>query len=175
MSSVNLGTVGRLRLTAAPSAFVSSAALWALLSAVGVWLLELPFLAAVLGGLVAVALHWLGEYVHQWGHAWVARRLGYPMAGVRLWFLLGTSIYPRDEPELPAAIHIRRALGGPAISLLLTLLSGAVVLALRPVGGTAWWVALLFFLENVFIFTLGALMPFPFSDGGTLRRWWPRR
>lgn len=57
-------------------------------------------------------------------------------------------------------------MGGPAISLLLTLLSGAIVLALRPVGGTAWWGALLFFLENAFIFTLGALMPLPFSDGG---------
>src|SRR5690242_10193969 len=114
-------------------------------------------------------LHWLSDIVHHLGHAWAARRTGYPMVGVRLSGVLGSSIYPPDEPPLPAAVHIRRALGGPIASLLLTLVAAAIVLALRSSGGTVWWVALFFFLENLLVFTLQVFLPLGFNDGGTDR------
>src|SRR5258706_526147 len=92
------------------------------------------------GGLLAVALHWLSEIVHHLGHAIAARRTGYPMSGIRLGFLgvLTSSVYPRDEPELPPALHIQRALGGPLASLAIGLVAGALALALHPSGGLAW-------------------------------------
>lgn len=169
--SRDLGNLAGLRLTTAPSAIAGSLILWALLSVIGV-ALDLSPVAAVVGGLIAVLLHWLGEIVHQLGHAWAARRTGHPMIGIRFWWVLSASIYPRDEGPLPAAVHIRRALGGPTGSLLLTLVAGLLALLLRPGGGVAWWVALFFFLDNLLVFTLGALLPLGFTDGSTLLHWW---
>src|SRR5690348_5018426 len=90
--SRDLGNLAGLRLTAAPSAIAGSLILWALLSVIGV-ALDLSPVAAVVGGLIAVLLHWLGETVHQLGHAWAARRTGHPMIGVRFWWVLSASIY----------------------------------------------------------------------------------
>jgi hypothetical protein len=71
-------------------------------------------------------------------------------------------------------VHIQRALGGPAGSLLYTLLWGAVLLLLRPLGqsGVMWWVTAYLFLSNLLIFTLGAFLPLGFTDGSTLLRYW---
>lgn len=89
--------------------------------------------------------------------------------------LLAASRYPSDEPELPAEIHIRRALGGPIASLVVSLLSGFAALALQPVGGALLMVTMFWFLDNVFVFFLGSLLPLGFTDGSTLLYWWPRR
>ncbi len=171
MSEIKLGHVAHLSLSAKPSALIAFILLWAFLSGVGVTFLRIPLPQAIIAGLVAALLHWCSETVHQLGHAWAARRTGYPMIGIRFWGLLSTSLYPPDEPALPAAIHIRRALGGLPASLSLALVAAALALALRPAGGPAWWVAVFFFLENLLVFGLGALLPLGFTDGSTLLQW----
>jgi hypothetical protein len=62
-------------------------------------------------------------------------------------------------------------LGGPAASLLLTLAAGCVALALRATPGDLRALALFFFLENLLVFTLQALVPLGFNDGATLWHW----
>ena len=173
--SYDLGRVASLRLTAAPSAIVGSLLLWVLLSGIAALGLGLPPATAVAGGLVAVLLHWGSDIVHQLGHARAARATGHPMIGIRLWWVLSASIYPPEEGLLPASVHIRRALGGPVASLLLTIIAAAIALALRPLGGVYWWVALFFFLDNLLVLTLGALVPLGFTDGSTLLRWWDKQ
>ena len=175
MAEFELGRVAGLRLSVVPSAIVGFFLLWVLLSGVGVLLFEVPLVEAIVGGPVAVLLHYGSEIVHNLSHAWAARRTGYPMTGIRLFGLLGESLYPEDEPELPADIHIRRALGGPLGSLLLTLLAAVIALALRPLGGTAWLIGAFFFLENLLVFTLGAFLPLGFTDGSTLLEWRGKR
>jgi hypothetical protein len=174
MTEIKLGRVAGLNLSAAPSAIVGSLLLWLLLSGIGVFLLRFGIGEAIAGGLVALLMHWASELVHQLGHAWAARSTGYPMTGVRLWGVLSSSVYPADEPALPAAIHIRRALGGPVASLLMTLFALVVALALRPLGDIPWWIGVYFALDNLFVFTLGSLLPLGFTDGSTLLRWWGR-
>jgi hypothetical protein len=173
--SYDLGRVATLRLTAAPSAIGGSVLLWVLLSGIAALGLGVPPVAAVAGGLVAVLLHWGSDIVHQIGHARAARATGHPMIGIRLWWLLSSSTYPRDEGLLPAAVHVQRALGGPVASLLLTVIAAAITLALRPRGGGYWWVALFFFLDNLLVLTLGALVPLGFTDGSTLLHWWGKQ
>jgi hypothetical protein len=175
MNEIKLGQIAGLKLSAIPSAIVGSMVLWIVLSGVAVVLLRLSPVSAVIGGLVAVALHWISEVVHQFGHAWAARRVGHPMTGIRFWGVLSTSLYPSDEPPLPATIHIRRALGGPAASLLLSVVAALAALALRSMGGMLWWLAVFLFLGSFFVMTLGALTPLGFNDGGTLMRWWGKR
>ena len=176
MSEYRLGRVAGLDLTAMPLAIVGSSLLLVLLSGIAITVLRMPVGEAIAGGLIAVVLHWVSDIAHHLGHAWAARRTGYPMTGIRLgtWGLLGTSVYPSDEPALPAAIHIRRAWGGPAGSLLFSLVAAVAALILRNVSNMLWWVGVFFFLDNLSVFALGAFLPLGFTDGSTLLHWWKK-
>jgi hypothetical protein len=169
--------VAGLSLSVEPLAIVGSILLLALLSGVAIAVLKLPVGEAIVGSLLAVILHWVADIAHHLGHAWAARRTGYPMIGIRLgkWALLGTSLYPPDEQALPARTHIRRALGGPIGSLLFSVVAAAAALVLHPVGGALGWVGVFFFLDSFIVFVLGALLPLGFTDGSTLLQWWGKR
>lgn len=170
-----LGTVAGLRIAAERSAFYTSAAFWILVSGGGILLLDLSPTEAIVGGLAAVGLHWLAGFAHHLGHAWAARRTGFPMSGLYCRLLLCASRYPRDEPQLPANVHIRRALGGPLFSLLLAAAAGFLGVLLQAQGGRLWYLAAFLALDSLLVFTVGALLPLGFTDGSTLLEWWPRR
>jgi hypothetical protein len=172
---IKLGRFAGLSLSAMPSAIIGTLVLWVVLSAIGIALLRVDWPKAIGGGLIAALLHQASEIVHQLGHSWAARQTGYPMTGIRLWGLLSTSVYPPDEPALPATIHIRRALGGPMTSLLVSILAGIFLYALRDRDGVARWIALFFFLDNLLTFTLGSCLPLGFTDGSTLLHWLGKR
>jgi Zn-dependent protease len=172
-----LGTVFGLRLSVIPAFASGTIILWIVLSGVGMGVLQLPLSQAVTGGLVATLLYWVSYIVHHLGHAYAARRIGYPMSGIRLGyaFIFGTSLYPKDEGALPAVIHIRRALGGPIGSLLFSIVTGGIALLLRSAEPVVWWTALFVFLTNFVVLTLGAFLPLGFTDGSTLLEWWGKR
>jgi hypothetical protein len=169
-----LGDIGKLELTSSRSTASGFLLLWALFSALGLKVFRLKPGAALVGGFIGSLLHYLSELWHQAGHARAAEQTGYPMEGVHLWGVLGTSIYPADEPELPGEVHVRRALGGPKASAVLAVAGWLLALATWPVRGIAFMIAALFALENTLIFSLGAFIPLPFmeTDGETLRRYW---
>ncbi len=178
MAEYRLGRLAGLEIGVMPTALVGTLGLWATFTGIALWLMQLPASEAILFGLAAAALQWLFELIHQLGHAWAARRTGYPMIGVRfgVWYIFAISLYPPDEPELPASIHVRRALGGPLWGVAMTFLAGVILVALRDARGTlVWWLALFAFLENLFIFTLQVLVPLGFNDGQTLWNWWHKR
>ena len=177
MNEYKLGKVAGLTLSIEPLAIIGSILLLVLLGGVAVGVLNLPIGEAIGASLLALILHWVSAIAHHFGHAWAARRTGYPMMGIRLGTLglLGTSVYPLDERALPATIHIRRALGGPVGSLLFSLVAAVAALVLRAAGGVLWWVGVFFFLDNLVVLTLGALLPLGFTDGSTLLKWWGRR
>lgn len=169
-NEIKLGKIAGLSLSALPSAILGSILLWVVLGAAA-FLLDASLGGAILGGFIGMSLHWFSELVHHLGHAHAARKAGYPMSGVRLWLVLSTSLYPPDEPELSADVHRQRAWGGPTVSFLLTIVAGVIALALGPLGGLTWWLAVFLFLDNLLVFTLGALMPLGFTDGSTLLEW----
>jgi hypothetical protein len=155
-----------------PSVLPGSLILWLLLSLLAWNWLGFGLWPAAGMGLAATLIHWASETFHQLGHAWAARRVGYPMSGIRYWGLLAASLYPPGEGELPARIHIRRALGGPFFSLLLSLACAGVWLALgKQQASPAWWLALFAWLHNLVVFTLQVFIPLKFNDGGTLFYW----
>jgi hypothetical protein len=177
MKEYKLGRLAGLKLTAVPFALVGSILLLALLSSLAIGVLNLPRGEAIGGSLLAVILHWASTLAHHLGHAWAARRTGYPMTGIRfgMWGLLATSLYPPDEQTLPAKIHIRRALGGPTGSLLFSIVALVIALIFRTVNDTLGRVGIFFFLDNLFVFTLGPFVPLGFTDGSTLLHWWDKR
>lgn len=168
-----LGTVGKLEITAEPSAAGGFLLLWAVFSFLGLKAFRLKPGAALTGGLLAAALHFVAELWHQLGHARAAEKYGFPMEGVHLWGVLGTSEYPPDETQIPAEVHIERALGGPRASAVLTVIAGLITLIVRPISKPAFMVASIFTLENLGIFSVGAFLPMPFmeTDGNTLLRY----
>ncbi|HEY7094389.1 MAG TPA: hypothetical protein VH393_14485, partial [Ktedonobacterales bacterium] len=115
--SYRLGTIYGVKITARPSAIIASIALWAVATEVATIFFHTSLTAAILQGLIVTLIHWLSDMLHQFGHAIAARSTSYPMTGLRLWFLLSSGLYPLDEPALPARTHVRRALGGPSMSL----------------------------------------------------------
>lgn len=149
--------------------------MWGAFAGAGHYLFHAPVGAALLGGFIAAVLHVCSEVVHQLGHAAAARATGYPMIGIRLWWMLGSSVYPAGEPRLDARVHIRRALGGPTASALLTVLALVVWLLLRLVIPEWSWLGLVLLVDSLAFFTLGAFLPLGFTDGSTLLRWLPRR
>lgn len=174
MKAYKLGRFAGLSLIATPFAFVGSGILLALLAAMAIGILHLPVGQALFGSLLAVVLHWISALAHHLGHAWAARRTGHPMIGVRFGTLgvLATSLYPLEEPTLPAKTHIQRALGGPVGSLLFSIVALLLALLFRTVNETLGWVGIFFFLDNLLVFTLGVFLPLGFTDGSTLLQWW---
>lgn len=152
----------------------SSLLLWGLLLALGRGLV-LEWRQALLFSLGAILIHWISEFWHHFGHWLAGKAAGYPMNGLLLVYVLAVGRYPEDEPELPARIHMQRALGGPLASLLLTLAAGIALGRLWPGGGLPAYLSAVALLDNLLVFTLGALLPLGFTDGSTLMYWWPRR
>jgi hypothetical protein len=174
-----LGRLAGLDISATPSAIVGALVLWIILSAIAYFILKLPLGTALIGGLAAVILHEIGELWHQLGHSWAARSTGHPMTGIRFGFLgvLSTALYPADEEKLPPTIHIQRALGGPLASLVMSGVALIIflIIANGRSGGTLWWLALFFFLENLFVFTLEVFVPLGFNDASTILHWMRQR
>jgi hypothetical protein len=175
MTGVRLGRVAGLEVSFVPSALVGSAAMWGGFAAIGFFVFRASLAVALGGGLVMALLHWVDELLHNIGHATAARAVGRPMTGVQFWSVFGLSQYPPDEEELTPAMHIRRALGGPALSAVVTVIAGLIAVLMFTVASPVAWVALLVFLDNLLVFTLGAFLPLGFTDGSTLLYWARRR
>lgn len=177
MTERSLGTLAGLQLTMIPLAAIGSIALYAIV-VVLMAIFNLPIGSALLGGFVVVVLHWFSELVHQLGHAWAARRTGYPMTGLRFGTrgVLSTCLYPPDEPPLPARVHLRRAVGGPIFSAWLSSIAFIVILMTARSIEAVWsFVLWFFFLENLFVLTLQVFIPLGFNDGGTIWYWIRKR
>ncbi len=169
MKSIHLGKVFGLQIKILPLAFGGAVLLWVGLSAIAHYGLGLAFGESILLGFAATLLHWVFEFIHSLGHAFAANGTGYPMTGITFGVLavFAITLYPEDEPELPPAIHIRRALGGPMINGLLSI----VFLLLLPVWRGNWfWLGMFALFENIFVYTLQVFLPLGFNDGSTILR-----
>lgn len=167
--------VAGLEIEVAPSAILSFAVVGGGLALFAWKALKWRPYSAAAGGLLAALVHTLSELWHQLGHARAARQTGFPMRGVRFWGPLATSVYPAHEGMLTPDVHILRALGGPLFSLILTVVTGLLVLLAQLIGGLPLFLTLFAFADNLLVFTLGAFLPLGFTDGSTLLTWWPQR
>ena len=178
MKERSLGTLAGLHLTVIRTAVLGSILLYVIVVGLMIVVFSIPIGPALLGGVIVLILFWFSDLIHQLGHAWAARRTGYPMTGIRfgtLW-IFSTSLYPPDEPALPAKIHLRRAFGGPIFSAWLTAIAFLLIL-LTIRGADAVWAFVLwfFFLDNLFVMTLQVFFPLGFNDGATVWRWMRKR
>jgi hypothetical protein len=154
-----------------PNAIIAFFILWLAAGLVFAHVLTNHTMNAAVAGLGTAILHWVGLLSHHAGHAVAAKSTGYPSTGLRLWWWLGMSLYPKDEPDLAPRIHIRRALGGPIAGALLGVLAGLVAVGLKACDFDGWYLAAFLAADSLLLYTIGALLPLGFTDGSTLLRW----
>jgi hypothetical protein len=120
-------------------------------------LLEVIFVS-----LAAASFHFVAQFIHMIGHALAAWASGYPKSGMVFMYGFAMSLYPPDEPTLPARIHIQRSLGGViAFGLLLLIV---LWLWVEARDTPQWWLRYLtsyMLLNAALLFAVSALL----SDG----------
>ena len=171
---IRVGRIAGMEISLAPGFYIATVLVGAIFFLMGIALFHKSPRNALVGAFALVLMHWVSETWHNFGHFTSARHTGFPMVGVRLgtaMLVFGTSIYPVDEPPLSAAVHIRRALGGPISNAILGVVGLVAIVALNASHSTFTWVAVLFTLENFVVFVIGNFLPFGFNDGSTLLYW----
>jgi Zn-dependent protease len=169
MKSIHLGKLFGLQISLLPLAFAGMFILWIGFSSIAFYGIDTPFGESLLLGFIAALLHWTFELIHSLGHAYAAKRIGYPMIGITFGTLaiFALTHYPKDEPELSPLAHIKRALGGPIINGLLSII---FYLLLPLWSGNWYWLGMFAFLENLIVYTLQIFLPLGFNDGSTILR-----
>lgn len=170
-SEYEAGSIAGLRISAQPSFFSARFIFVVTLAILGRSVFKLSRSQALFGALVAVVLDAFAVLIHQLGHAWMAKRTGWPMTGIRFWGLFSTCTYPPDEPELPPEVHIQRAVGGPIVSLLLGLVTSVPLLLLLPKKGLGRLLALFWIANNIIVKSVLAFGPLPWTDGPPMWYW----
>jgi hypothetical protein len=167
MKTLQAGKLFGLQISIAPAALLGTLIVWVGFSLFIYYQVNLSLGQAIPMGFFAAFLHWTSELIHCLGHAYAAKRSGYPMTGIRFGNVIffAQTQYPRAEPALPPSLHIHRALGGPIISGVLSIL----LYFLLPYWPKDWyWLGLFAFLENLFVYTLQVFLPAGFNDGSTI-------
>lgn len=176
MPSFKLGTTYDVKITISPAGIISFLIIIPILGLIAANLRGLTSSQALLAGGLSALIWFVSEWIHQMGHAFAARRVGYPMQRIHYFSLLALGLYPQDEPSLPRHIHVKRALGGFWVNLLFGLLLTPAALLLWPGGGIGGWLAGFSAFLNAIILGLGAFLPIDTklgaTDGGTLLRLW---
>ncbi|WP_420631488.1 hypothetical protein [Candidatus Leptofilum sp.] len=171
----HLGNIAGIEIWFRLNSLLLSGLLWLIFSGAAVLWLNFSLVEAIIVGGTAVLLHWISDLCHHLGHAAAARHAGYPMEKIMSWYVLMSSVYPKNEPPLHANIHIWRALGGPIASLLLAIIAGILLVLIPSERTIASALASFAFWENFVVLFLGAFVPLGFTDGSTILTWWPRR
>ncbi|MCC7361032.1 MAG: hypothetical protein IT317_16225 [Anaerolineales bacterium] len=174
-----------LRVSFSAAALISFGVLALAAAALAGWLAHLRLGPALAAGALSALLFFVFELLHQAGHAVAARLTGYPMRGLHFFSVFARSLYPDDEPDLAPRLHLRRALGGFGVNVVLGLLSWPLAAYLFPRGteilppavAVAGWLAAFSAVTNGLILGLGALVPLRLpggglTDGGTLLHYW---
>lgn len=141
-----------------------------------VLLTNLTPLDSLIAGVLAMLLHWILDIAHQYGHKLAADFTGHPSIGLRLWGILSETLYPANEGPLPPKVHIRRALGGPIMSVLVGILLLLPSSWMWAQGGMAQFLSGFMLLLSFGALGFGALLPLDSKwltiDGGTIWRYW---
>jgi hypothetical protein len=177
MKSFSLFSLFGIKVTISAGGIISFVVSIPVVAWLGASLFPLNFGAALLAGLLGAVSIYVFDVLHQLGHAYVARRLGHPMMGMHFNSIFSAGVYPPDEPPLPRHIHVKRALGGFWVNVLIGLFLLPYGFFLSFKGGVAGFVVVFTALYNLFVLGLGAFLPIDIpgvltTDGGTLWNYW---
>jgi Zn-dependent protease len=117
-------------------------------------------------GLVAATLFFLSILLHEFGHAFAARKEGMEIDGITLWLFGGVARFKGMFPS--AGAEFRIAIAGPLVSLVLGVGFTAIAWQLgltQPVDGVAAWLGYI----NLSLLVFNMLPALPLDGGRVLR------
>lgn len=121
-------------------------------------------------GVITSLLFFVSIFLHEMGHSLTARRYGIGVASITL-FIFGGLASIRREPKRPGE-EFWIAIAGPAVSVALAALFGAVAILVPPstsllsmIQGVAQWLALI----NALLAIFNMIPGFPLDGGRVLR------
>lgn len=167
----SLGTWLGVTVTGDRTVLVGLAIVLAVNSLLAALFLRTYLLDSLVAVLLTVAVHWTNETLHHGGHLLAGRFVGKPMKGMHYFLMLARSIYPRDEGEVAPKQHITRALGGPVMSVFVAMAWG-VLAGVAQASPLISYVFAYGALSSLIVFSLMALAPVRFLDGGSILYWW---
>jgi hypothetical protein len=179
MNNISLGKWLGVEITLSPWALVAYLALALVCSMLAAVWRDLTWLGSLQAGAWSAVVFFFSDLAHQYGHYRAGRAVGYPFTRLHFHSIFSACIYPADEPPLPPQTHIRRALGGFWINVLLggAFLPYAIMIFFTEGGDVGAWVILFLVVSNILILGFGALLPIDLPgvftvDGGTIWRYW---
>jgi hypothetical protein len=153
--------LGKQRITIENDAIAAWIVMLIVLEVLALFTSPLSFFGAVFSGAIVATLHFVGQFVHQMGHATAARLTGYPMKGMRFSRVFSHSEYPKGQKGLTDGQHVQRALGGVVGAFVWVLVMGAAFLATRGAAPAWEWIFAVALLDAAVIFLVSAI----YSDG----------
>src|SRR5215216_7132688 len=117
-------------------------------------------------GIVAAFLFFLSILLHEFGHAFQARREGIEIDGITLWLFGGVARFKGMFPS--AGAEFRIAIAGPLVSLAigaLFVLAAWLLDLPRAVDGVAAWLGFI----NLFLLLFNMIPALPLDGGRVLR------
>ncbi|UWG46522.1 Zn-dependent protease fused to CBS domain [Halanaeroarchaeum sp. HSR-CO] len=139
----------------------------------GIWSLGLDGAALtvgtlpwILGAIAAIGL-FVGVVLHELGHSLVAIRYGYPIDSITLWILGGIAQLSEQPEDWRHELLI--AIAGPAVSVLLGILSFAFVFVVPAGIDTVRFLLGYLALVNLTLAVFNLLPGFPMDGGRVLR------
>jgi Zn-dependent protease len=120
----------------------------------------------ILGAAAAIGL-FLGVLLHEFGHSLVAMRYGYEIESITLWLFGGVANFKEMPEDWKQELLI--AVAGPAVSVLLGVLSYVAFVALPPTLAAVRFVLAYLALTNVVLAVFNLLPGFPMDGGRVLR------
>src|SRR5260370_8056286 len=106
MNPMHPGKILGLDILISPPALVGSVAITLVAAMVFAARAGLSTGEALFGGILAMLLDWLSDFLPHFGHPIAARRTGYPMTGVLFHTAPAPSLHPPDAPDPPAPPHL---------------------------------------------------------------------
>lgn len=144
---------------------------WTTMAVIGanlmMFLYRTDYETALRFGLLFWMLHMGTVFIHVLGHVMSSALSGYPMTGVEFWWMFARTLYPADEPLLSPRQHIVRAIGGPLASAAWVVVLHQAIDRQTATDDFSVLLLQLAFL-NALVYLLAPLIPFSFSDGGTI-------
>jgi len=136
------------------------------------------FIPYLVGAVVALGL-FAGVLVHELAHSLVARRKGIKINSITLMIFGGIASMEEGTPDPRAELPM--ALVGPLMSLLVGLVSVAIMFVVPELGFSSKDAGVLIFifgylgLLNIILFAFNLLPAFPMDGGRVLRAWLAKR
>jgi Zn-dependent protease/predicted transcriptional regulator len=132
----------------------------------------------ILGAIVSIGL-FVGVFIHELAHSIIAKRNKIKINSITLLILGGVSSMEETTPD--PRVELPMALAGPVTSLVLGIISTAIMYVIADVGGNTPVAGSLVFifgylgLLNIILFAFNLLPAFPMDGGRVLRAWLAKR